>query len=64
MHFLGLVKFNLKFSNTQNDSLIVSEKKVQKIDLSQEPQEASLARLEEALYADENEGICNLGLYC
>jgi hypothetical protein len=64
MHFLGLIKLNLNFSNPKNDSLEVSEKRAQKINLIKEQEEASLARLEEALYGDDNEGICNLGFYC
>lgn len=64
MHFLGLIKLNFNFSNAKNDSLGVNQQRVQKIDFTQEQEEANLARLEEALYADDNQGICNLGLYC
>ncbi|BAU63489.1 hypothetical protein STA3757_08530 [Stanieria sp. NIES-3757] len=66
MHFLGLIKLNFNFSNPKNDflSVSVSEPRVQKIDFTQQPEEANLARLEEALYADDDQGICNLSLYC
>lgn len=63
MAFLGLTKLNFIFSGNKNESLVANEK-IQPINFTKEQEEAKLACLEAALYGDDNEGICNLGLYC
>jgi hypothetical protein len=62
MHFLGLIKLNFNSTEPKN-SLAAGQNRTQQINITEEQKQLNLARIEEALCADDNQGICNLTLY-